>query len=51
MYVCETWSVALQNERRTAVFYKRIVKNMLGMRERERGWRKLHKEKLVICNT
>jgi hypothetical protein len=46
LYGCETWLLALREERRLRVFENRVLKIIFGpMRDRVTGeWRKLHNE-------
>jgi hypothetical protein len=48
LYVCETWSLILREERRLRVFENRVLRRIFGPKKDEvRGeWRKLHNEKL-----
>jgi len=43
LYVCETWSLALREERRLRVFENRVLRRILGPK---RDRRKLHNKKL-----
>ena len=47
LYVCETWSLTLSEERRLKVFENRVLR-ILGPNRDEvtREWRKLHNEEL-----
>jgi hypothetical protein len=46
LYVCETWSLALREERRLRVFENRVLRNVFGPKRYEvtGEWRKLHNE-------
>jgi len=48
LYVCETWSLTLQEERRVRVFENRVLRRIFGpKRDEVRGERrKLHNDKL-----
>ena len=48
LYGCETWSLALRDERRLRVFENRVLRRVLGPKRDEvtREWRKLHNEEL-----
>ena len=48
MYGCETWSLALREERRLRIFENRFLRRIFGSkRDDVRGeWRRLHKEEL-----
>ena len=48
LYVCETWSVTLREERRLRVFENMVLRREFGPKRDEvtGGWRKLHKEEL-----
>jgi len=48
LYVCETWSVTLRQERRLRVFENRVLRRVFGPKRDEvtREWRKLHNEEL-----
>jgi len=48
LYVCETWSLTLREERRLRVFESRVLRIVLGpKRDKVTGeWRKLHNEEL-----
>ena len=48
LYGCETWSLALREERRLRVYENRVLRGIFGaMRDEVTGeWRKLHNEKL-----
>jgi hypothetical protein len=48
LYGCETWSLALREERRLRVFENRVLKGIFGLeRDEVTGeWRKLHNEEL-----
>ena len=43
VYVCESWSLALREERRLRVFENRVLRRVFGPRWE---WRKLHNEEL-----
>ena len=47
MYGCETWSLALREERRLRVFEDRVL-GIFGLKRTDvsREWRKLHNEEL-----
>ena len=51
LYVCETWSLTLREERRLRVFENRVLRRVFGLKSDEvtGEWRKLHKRSLVIC--
>jgi len=46
LYVCETWSLTLREERRLRVFENRVLRRIFGLKRDEvtREWRKLHNE-------
>jgi hypothetical protein len=48
LYVCETWSLTLREERRLRVFEKRVLRKIFGPKRDEvtGEWRKLHNEEL-----
>jgi hypothetical protein len=48
LYVCETWSLTLREERRLRVFENRVVRRVFGPKRDEVTveWRKLHNEDL-----
>jgi len=48
LYVCETWSLTLREERRLWVFENRVLRRIFGPRRDEvtGEWRKLHNEEL-----
>jgi len=48
LYVCETWSLTLREERRLGVFENRVLRRIFGPRRDEvtGEWRKLHNEEL-----
>ena len=48
LYVCETWSLTLREERRLRVFENRVVRRVFGPKRNEvtGEWRKIHIEKL-----
>jgi hypothetical protein len=48
VYGCETWSLALSEERRLRVFENMVLKKIFGpmMNEVTREWRRLHNEEL-----
>ena len=48
LYVCETWSLTLREERRLRVFENRVLRGIFGPKRVEvtGEWRKLHKEEL-----
>jgi hypothetical protein len=48
LYECETWSLALREERRLRVFENRVLRRVFGPKRDEvtGEWRKLHKEEL-----
>jgi len=48
LYGCETWSLALREERRLRVYENRVLRGIFGaMRDEVTGeWRKLHNEEL-----
>ena len=48
LYECETWSLALREERRLRVFANRVLRRIFGPKREEvtREWRKLRKEEL-----
>jgi len=47
-YGCESWSLALREERRLRVFENRVLRRIFGRKRDEvtGEWRKLHKEEL-----
>ena len=49
LYGCETWSLALREERRLRVFQNRMLRRILGSKrdEETREWRRLHNEDLI----
>ena len=48
LYVCETWSLTLREERRLRVFENRVLRRVFGPKRDEvtEEWRKLHNEEL-----
>ena len=48
MYGCETWSLALREERRLRVMENRMLRRIFGPKRNEvtGEWRKLHNEEL-----
>jgi hypothetical protein len=48
LYVCETWSLTLREERRLGLFENRLLGRMFGPKRIEvtGGWKKLHNEEL-----
>ena len=48
LYVCETWSLTLREERRLRVLENRVLRRIFGpkMDEVTGEWRKLHNEEL-----
>ena len=48
LYGCETWSLALNEERRLRVFERRVLRRIFGPKRDEvtGEWRKLHNEEL-----
>jgi hypothetical protein len=48
VYGCETWSLALREERRRRVFENRVMRSIFGPKRDEitREWRKLHHKEL-----
>jgi hypothetical protein len=48
LYVCETWSLTLREERRLRVFENRVLKRIFrpSRDEMTGDWRKLHNEEL-----
>jgi hypothetical protein len=48
LYVCETWSLTLRDERRLRVFENRVLRRVFGPKKDEvtGEWRKLHNEEL-----
>ena len=48
LYVCETWSLTLREERRLRVFENRVLRRVFGTKRDEvtGEWRKLHNEVL-----
>jgi hypothetical protein len=48
MYVCETWSLTLREERRPRVFENGVLRGVFGPKENEvtGEWRRLHNEEL-----
>ena len=48
LYGCETWSLALREERRLRVFENRVLRRLFGPKRDEvtGEWRKLHNEEL-----
>ena len=51
LYGCETWSLALRDERRLRVFENRVLRRVFGPKKDEvtGEWRKLHNEELSDC--
>jgi hypothetical protein len=50
MYVCETWSLTLREERRLRVFKNRVLRIFRPKRDEViGGWRKLYNEELRKC--
>jgi hypothetical protein len=47
-YGCETWSLALREQRRLRVFENRVLRRVFGPKRDEvtGDWRKLHNEEL-----
>ena len=50
LYGCETWSLALKEERRVRVFEDKVLRRIFGPKRDEvtRKWRKLHNRSLTI---
>jgi len=48
LYVCETWSLTLREERKLRVFENKVLRRIFGPRRDEvtGEWRRLHKEEL-----
>ena len=48
LYGCETWPLALREERRPRVFENRVLRRIFGPRRDAvtKDWRKLHNEEL-----
>jgi len=48
LYVCETWSLTLREERRLRVFENRVLRRIFGTKRDEVTgvWRKLHNEEI-----
>jgi len=48
LYGCETWSLALREERRLKVFENRVLRRIFGRKRDEvtKDWTKLHNEEL-----
>ena len=48
LYVCETWSLTMREERRPRVFENRVLRRVFGPKRNEvtEEWRKLHNEEL-----
>jgi hypothetical protein len=48
LYVCETWSLTLREERRLRVFENKVLRRIFGPKRDEvtGEWRKLHNEEL-----
>ena len=48
LYGCDTWSLALREERRLSVFDNRVLRRIFGPKRDEvtGEWRKLHNEEL-----
>ena len=48
LYGCETWSLALREERRLRMFENKVLRRVLGPKRDEMTgeWRKLHNEEL-----
>jgi hypothetical protein len=54
LYGCETWPLALREERRLRVFENRVSRRIFEPKRDEvtRKWRKLHNEELSdLCST
>jgi hypothetical protein len=51
LYGCETWSLALIEQRRLGVADNRMLRRIFGSRRDEvtGGWRKLHNEDFITC--
>jgi len=49
LYGCETWSLALREERKLRVFENRVLRRVFGLKRTDviREWRKLHNEELI----
>jgi len=49
LYVCETWSLILREERRLRVFENRVLRRIFGPRRDDvtGGWWKLHNEEMI----
>jgi len=49
LYGCETWSLALRENRRLRVFENRVLRRIFGPKRDEvtGEWRKLHNEELI----
>jgi hypothetical protein len=48
LYVCETWSLTLREERRLRLFENRVLRRVFGPKRDEvtEEWKKLHNEEL-----
>jgi hypothetical protein len=54
LYVCETWSLTLREERRQRVFENRVLRRIFGPKSDEVTgvWRKLHNEEINdLCSS
>ena len=51
LYGCETWSLALREERKLRLFENMVLRRIFGPRRDEvtEEWRRLHNEELKIC--
>jgi len=51
LYVCETWSLTLREERRLRVFENRVLRRIFGPKRDEvtGEWRKYIMRSLIIC--
>ena len=51
VYMCETWSLILREERRIRMLVKRVLRRIFGPKREEviGEWRKLHMRSLMIC--
>ena len=49
LYGCETWSLALREERKLRVFENRVLRRVFGLKRTDviREWKKLHNEELI----
>ena len=53
LYVCETWSLTLWEERKLRVFENVVLRTIFGPRRDEvtGEWRRLHNEELMTCTS